>query len=83
MQAPSRPDLRDQVREAYSVAAEQPSGKHPFPVGRTFAESLGYPAALLDSLPSVAVEAFAGVSNVSLFATIPEGAVLPRPRCYC
>lgn len=72
--AASRLDLRDKVREAYSAAAEQPSDKHPFPVGRTFAESLGYPATLLDSLPSVAVEAFAGVSNVSLFAEIPAGA---------
>ena len=47
---------------------------HPFPVGREFAASLGYPPGLLDSSPSVAVEAFAGVSNVAVFADIPEGA---------
>ena len=70
----AHPQLRDKVRDAYSAAAQRPSEKHPFPVGRTFAESVGYPAALLDSLPSLAVEAFAGVSNVSLFAEIPEGA---------
>ena len=74
VQTVPRPELRNKVREAYSAAAKQPSEKHPFPVGRAFAESLGYPAALLDGLPSVAIEAFAGVSNVSLFATIPEGA---------
>ncbi len=68
------PEIRDKVREAYSAAAERPSKKHPFPVGRAFAESLGYPSALLDSLPPAAVEAFAGVSNVSVFAEIPEGA---------
>jgi arsenite methyltransferase len=55
-------EVRDKVRTAYSAAAERPAERHPFPVGRAFAESLGYPAALLDSLPSVAVEAFAGVS---------------------
>jgi hypothetical protein len=74
VKAASHPGLRDKVREAYSAAAEQPSDKHPFPVGRAFAESLGYPGALLDSLPSIAAEAFAGVSNVSLFAGISEGA---------
>lgn len=74
MQAAASNELRSKVCEAYSSAAVSPEDKHPFPVGRAFAESLGYPGALLDSLPSVAVEAFAGVSNVSLFATIPEGA---------
>lgn len=68
------PAIRDKVRGAYTAAAERPAEKHPFPVGRAFAESLGYPAELLNSLPSVAAEAFAGVSNVSSFAEIPEGA---------
>lgn len=61
------------VQGAYSAAAEQPQQKHAFPVGRHFAESLGYPAELLASLPSVACDAFAGVSNVSLLAEIPTG----------
>jgi 2-polyprenyl-3-methyl-5-hydroxy-6-metoxy-1,4-benzoquinol methylase len=74
VQAVAYNELRDKVREAYSSAAVTPADKHPFPVGRAFAESLGYPAPLLDSLPLIAVEAFAGVSNVSLFATIAEGA---------
>ncbi|MBI1827279.1 MAG: methyltransferase domain-containing protein [Planctomycetes bacterium] len=65
--------LRDGVRAAYSSAADSPTSKHPFPVGRGFAESLGYPAELLNSLPDLAVEAFAGVSNVSIFADVPEG----------
>jgi len=72
MQRPS--DLRAAVRNAYSIAAEHPGARHPFPVGRAFAKSLGYPADVLDTLPACAVDAFAGVSNVSLFAEIPEGA---------
>jgi len=81
MQAAPPSELRDKVREAYSAAAHSPTGEHPFPVGRAFAESLGYPAALLDTLPSAAVEAFAGVSNVALFAEIPEGATVLDLGC--
>jgi ubiquinone/menaquinone biosynthesis C-methylase UbiE len=40
-------------------------------VGRHFAESLGYPQDMLSDLPSVSVEAFAGVSDVAVFAEIP------------
>src|SRR6266851_2483145 len=66
--------LCEAVRSAYSSAARQPGGAHPFPVGRELAASLGYPPELLDSIPSVAVEAFAGVSNVAVVAEIPAGA---------
>lgn len=66
--------LRDAVRRAYSAAAERPQDKHAFAVGRALAESAGYPPDLLDTQPAVAVETFAGVSNVSLWAEIPAGA---------
>ena len=75
--AASNPDrirrLQAAVREAYSAAASKPQGEHPFPVGRAFAESLGYPKDQIDALPQVSVEAFTGVSNVSVFADIPIG----------
>jgi len=67
-------NLREGVREAYSAAARHPGGEHPFPVGREFAESLGYPPSLLDDLPELAVGTFAGVSNVSVLATLAHGA---------
>ena len=73
--------LRDAVWKAYSAAARQPAGKHPFPVGREFAESLGYPGELLDSLPDSAVDAFAGVSNVSLVAEINEACTVLDLGC--
>ena len=66
--------LRSAVLRAYSDAAENPQGEHPFPLGLEFAASLGYPQELLDQLPLVSVTAFAGVSNVSIFANIPNGA---------
>ncbi len=74
-------NLRSGVKEAYSAAARNPKGKHPFPIGRKFAESIGYPADLLDSIPSVAWESFVGVSNVSIFAEIPQGATVLDVGC--
>ena len=73
--------LRDGVRRAYSAAAERPRDKHPFPVGRALAESLGYPQDLLAALPPVSVDAFSGVSNVAVFAEIPVGAVVLDLGC--
>src|SRR5258706_2768091 len=73
--------LRHQVMEAYSAAALRPNNSHAFPVGRPFAETLGYPAELLERLPSACVDAFAGVSNVSVFAQIPEGATVLDLGC--
>ena len=69
-----RTRLRDAVRRVYSAAADRPDQKHPFPVGRAFAAGLGYPPDLLASVPSGCVEAFAGVSNIAVFADIPQGA---------
>ncbi len=69
-----RTRLRDAVRNVYSAAADRPDVKHPFPVGRAFAVSLGYSLGLLASVPSGCVDAFAGVSNVAAFADIPQGA---------
>ncbi len=65
-------ELREGVRRAYSAAAKRPHDEHPFPVGRSLAESLGYPEDLLAGLPSACVDAFSGVSNVAVFADIPK-----------
>jgi len=73
--------LRDGVREAYSAAAEKPQDEHPFPVGRRFAESLGYPRDLLAGLPSVSVDAFSGVSNVAVCANISVGDIILDLGC--
>jgi SAM-dependent methyltransferase len=73
--------LRFAVLQAYSHAAEKPQDEHPFPLGLEFATSLGYPQSLLAGLPSVSVSAFAGVSNVSVFADIPQGATVLDLGC--
>ena len=73
--------LRDKVNEAYSAAATYPEQKHPFPIGRKLAENLGYASEVLDGLPPSSVEAFAGVSNVSLFADLPVGSTVLDLGC--
>jgi len=65
--------LRAKVNGAYSAAASRPEQKHPFPIGRQLAENLEYPSQVLDDVPQPSVEAFAGVSNVSLFADLQAG----------
>jgi ubiquinone/menaquinone biosynthesis C-methylase UbiE len=45
------------------------------------AEDIGYPPELLDSLPQLSIEAFAGVSKVSLVAGLPEGATVLDLGC--
>ena len=73
--------LRSGVRNAYSAAAEQPGGKHPFPLGKRFAKSLGYSRGLLKQLPSASVEAFTGTSNVSGFAELCPGDIVLDLGC--
>lgn len=64
---------RAAVREAYSAAAVDPAGEHPFDVGRELALGVGYPPGLLDRLPADAVARFAGVGAVSVEAELAPG----------
>lgn len=65
--------LRAAVRERYARVASHPDERHTFRVGRAFAEALGYPPALLDTLPASATEAFTGVATPVLRAELKPG----------
>lgn len=65
-------EVRAAVRERYSEVAETPDQGFNFPVGRAFAEAVGYPAAWLDTLPPGAADAFAGVA-----CPVPVAALAP------
>ncbi len=69
----SRLDRRGAVQLAYSAAARDPGGEHPFAVGRELALGVGYPVELLDRMPEAAVAAFAGVTAVSVEAELQRG----------
>jgi arsenite methyltransferase len=65
--------LREAVRDRYVTVASDPDGRYSFRVGREFAEALGYPSELLDSVPSTATEAFIGVATPMLRADLRPG----------
>lgn len=54
--------LRDAVAARYGPVALDPTSDVPFPVGRSYAEAVGYPPAVLDALPPSAVATFTGVT---------------------
>lgn len=59
--------------EAYSAAARDPAGSHPFPIGRELAEGVGYSPRLLDGMPDAAAGAFSGVAAVGVDARVEAG----------
>jgi arsenite methyltransferase len=65
--------LEAKVKAMYRAVAEDPGGTFHFETGRPLAERLGYPAALLDRVPSGAVEAFAGVGYFLDLADLRPG----------
>jgi SAM-dependent methyltransferase len=69
--------LESQVKDMYrQVAREEEAALH-FELGRPLAEHLGYPAELLDAIPSEALASFAGVGyHLDLAALKPGDAVL-------
>lgn len=66
-------ELRAAVRERYARVGAQPAERYTFRVGRAFAEALGYPAELLDTVPEQALDAFTGVATPVLRADLQPG----------
>lgn len=56
-------ELREEVKSKYREVALDPQGDFHFNTGRILAERLGYDMTLVNALPDVAVESFAGVAN--------------------
>jgi SAM-dependent methyltransferase len=81
MEATRAEYLRTRVQQVYSSIATNPGSTHPFPIGRALAKNVGYSSQELHQLPPAAVEAFAGVSAVSLFANLESGATLLDLGC--
>jgi arsenite methyltransferase len=74
-------DLQTAVRERYAQVASEPDERYPFRVGRAFAEALGYPPELLDSVPESAIEAFTGVATPMLRADLHPGETVVDLGC--
>jgi SAM-dependent methyltransferase len=65
--------LREQVREKYKEVAVDPHREYHFHTGRFLAAHLGYDKAVVDALPDVAVESFAGVANPFSLQALGQG----------
>ncbi len=69
------------VRDRYGQVAEKPREKFNFPVGRAFAESVGYDPALLAKLPEGLSESFTGAGNPQPFVDAKPGDIVLDLGC--
>ena len=65
--------LREEVKGKYRAVVVDPGGTYHFHTGRRAAKRLGYDDAVVDPLPDVAVESFAGVGNPFELRTLEKG----------
>jgi SAM-dependent methyltransferase len=65
--------LRDEVKNKYRDVAINPRGEYHFHTGRPLAQRLGYDPALVDLMPDLAVESFAGVANPFSLRSLEQG----------
>ncbi len=66
-------EIKSAVAERYGFVATAPGQKYNFPVGRKFAESVGYESELLDCLPHGIWESFTGAGNPQAFVDAKLG----------
>src|SRR5829696_2719084 len=66
-------ELEAKVKDMYRHVANEPQGDYHFELGRPLAERLGYPAEVLDRIPTGAIESFAGVGYFFDFADLRQG----------
>jgi len=66
-------ELEAKVKDMYRHVANEPQGDYHFEVGHPLAERLGYPADVLDRIPTGAIESFAGVGYFFDFADLRQG----------
>lgn len=65
--------LRAAVAARYDPVAVDPTRDAPFPVGRVYAEAVGYPSAVLDAPPLTAVASFTGVTYLPAWIPFRAG----------
>jgi SAM-dependent methyltransferase len=74
-------EIKSAVAERYGLVAASPSQKFNFPVGRAFAESVGYSPELLNRLPAGFSESFTGAGNPQAFVDAKPGETLLDLGC--
>lgn len=71
------------VAERYGMVARAPEQKHGFPVGRAFAESVGYAPSDLDPLPASCAASFTGAGNPQDYVVLEDGDIVLDLGCGC
>jgi arsenite methyltransferase len=74
-------EIKSAVAERYGQVADSPTAKFNFPVGRKFAESVGYDPRKLDRLPSGTWESFTGAGNPQPYVELKSGETLLDLGC--
>lgn len=77
----SHEEIKSAVAEQYGRVATAPGEKFNFPLGRKFAESVGYKADVLDRLPAGMWESFTGAGNPQAFVDAQPGETLLDLGC--
>jgi arsenite methyltransferase len=65
--------IRSAVADRYSAIGTAPSTEDAIPAGRLWAERLGYPPELLDTVPARALASFTGIGTPVLLAGLSPG----------
>ena len=65
--------LRSEIKQKYKEVAVDPGGSFHFHTGRPLATRLGYDVAVVDALPDVAIESFAGMANPISIHPVSDG----------
>jgi SAM-dependent methyltransferase len=65
--------LREEVKNKYRDVACNPHGEYHFHTGRPLTKRLGYDQTVVDAMPDVAVESFAGVANPFSLQALTRG----------
>jgi len=73
--------LRQEIQKTYTEVSSEPEREFVFPIGRAWAEDLGYPAEELACVPEASVESFAGVANHFALGSIESGATVLDLGC--
>ncbi|MBI4960524.1 MAG: methyltransferase domain-containing protein [Desulfovibrio sp.] len=74
-------EIKAAVCANYSEVATSPGGVFNFPVGRQYAEQLGYPASVLESLPASTWGSFTGVAYLHPSTGLRAGEVVLDLGC--
>lgn len=77
----SSEEIKAAVASRYGLVASAPGEKFDFPVGRKFAESVGYLPEVLDRLPPGMWESFTGAGNPQAFVDAKPGETLLDLGC--